>query len=74
MKKRGANGIVPMLVLVLCLSVFVGCGKTDTEERYDGVSYGLGAYNSLDDLSALKNDILFEQQSSYDRDGGNVDA
>lgn len=79
---RGLRGkaikvLTAVLAFGLLFSCFAGCGSEQEEEeeaRYTGASYGLGAYNSIDSLAELKNDIRFEQQSSYDRDGGNADG
>ena len=70
--------VIPfILVLTIILStglIFsVGC-KREKEVKYTGETYGLGAYLGLDELAKLRPDVFFEQQSSYDRDGGNVDG
>lgn len=73
MKKNSHSRTILLLLLIsFIVSLFGGCGKT--EMRYEGPGYGVGAYQSIDELAALKNDIIFEQQSSYDRDGGNADG
>ena len=70
--------VIPfILVLTIILStglIFsVGCNR-EKEVKYTGETYGLGAYLGLDELAKLRPDVFFEQQSSYDRDGGNVDG
>jgi len=68
-----------LLVAIMVIGMFSlpasGCKKnTEKEIKYTGETYGLGAYRALDSLATLKPDVFFEQQSSYDRDGGNADG
>ncbi len=74
-KKLIALLLMAISAIGLCSFGLSGCKNNKKNDvRYTGETYGVGAYSGLDDLAKLKPDLFFEQQSSYDRDGGNADG